>query len=151
MKVIIINGPNLNTLGRREPEYYGIQTLEDIEQLCQETAEQLAMQVEWRQSNHEGEIVDWLQQTDADGIIINAAAYSHTSIAIRDALMACQRPAIEVHLSNIYQREGFRQEGLLNDIAHGVIIGFGAQSYTLALQAMKQLLAMGDNQWTLEL
>jgi 3-dehydroquinate dehydratase-2 len=136
--VLILNGPNLNMLGVREPAIYGAHTLDDLEAACQERAEVLGLSVDFRQSNSEGDLVGWIQQAraDHDGIIINAGAYTHTSIAILDALTLAERPVIEVHLSNIYQRESFRHHSYISRVAKGVICGLGIQGYLLALDAM---------------
>jgi 3-dehydroquinate dehydratase-2 len=140
--VLVLNGPNLNRLGRREPEIYGALTLEDIGQLCLKTAEALGLEVDFRQSNHEGELVGILQEA-ADrhaAVILNAGAYTHTSVAIHDALRLFDGPVIEVHLSNIFARETFRHHSYVSPVADGVICGLGAQGYALALQAVKNLL-----------
>ena len=135
--VIIINGPNLNMLGEREPDVYGNETLSDIEQTCRDCAKKLGLEFEFRQSNSEGEIVSWIQESTRHfaAIIINAGAYTHTSIAIHDALKGCGLPSFEVHLSNIYQREDFRQVSYIAKLAKGVICGFGSQGYEFALRA----------------
>jgi len=140
--ILILNGPNLNMLGTREPHIYGSQTLADIIQDCQQLATSLSITITAQQSNHEGELVEWIQhaRSSADGIIINAGAYTHTSVAIRDALSAFDKPIIEVHLSNLYKREPFRHHSYISDIATGCIIGLGAIGYRLALQAMKEKL-----------
>lgn len=140
--ILVVNGPNLNMLGLREPHIYGSTTLDDLETLCQEHAEGLGLTVDFRQSNHEGEIVSWIQQarTDHDGIIINAGAYTHTSVAILDALSAAERPVVEVHLSNIFKREAFRHHSYISPVAVGVICGFGPHGYRMALDAMAQIL-----------
>lgn len=140
--VLIINGPNLNMLGVREPSVYGPDTLGDIEAACAERALLLGISVDFRQSNAEGEIVSWIQEArdNDDGIIINAAAYSHTSIAIVDALRMAELPVIEVHLSNIYQREPFRHHSYVSTVATGIICGLGGQGYMLALDAMAGLI-----------
>lgn len=145
-QVIILNGPNLNMLGSREPEIYGRQTLAEIEAACRERAATLGFPMDFRQSNNEGEIIGWIQQatTEAAGIIINPAAYTHTSIAIMDALLQCACPVIEIHLSNIFQRESFRHHSYVSPAAHGMICGFGGHSYLLALEAMARLLHQGD-------
>ncbi len=145
-QVIILNGPNLNMLGSRQPEIYGRQTLAEIEAACRERAAILGFSMDFRQSNSEGEIVEWIQQatTEAAGIIINPAAYTHTSIAIMDALLQCACPVIEIHLSNIFQRESFRHHSYVSTAAHGMICGFGGHSYLLALEAMARLLHEGD-------
>ena len=142
-KVLILNGPNLNLLGEREPNLYGDQTLDDIGAICQDVAQKLALELDFRQSNVEGELVSWIQQSrdTASGIVINAAAYTHTSVALLDALLACDIPVIEVHLTNIYQREEFRHNSYVSRAATGVICGFGAHGYVLALDAMAQILA----------
>ncbi len=136
--ILIINGPNLNLLGTRQPEVYGHDTLETIEAACAELASQLGLEVDFRQSNNEGEIVDWIQEsrTSHAGLIINAGAYTHTSVAILDALLAVDSPVIEVHLSNIYQRDEFRQNSYVSKAALGVICGLGAHGYELALEAL---------------
>jgi 3-dehydroquinate dehydratase-2 len=137
MKVLFLNGPNLNLLGTREPEVYGRATLADIEARVRERAKELRMQIDFRQSNQEGELVGWIQ--DAKGkfgvIVINAAAYTHTSIALRDAIAAVGVPTIEIHLSNIHAREEFRHKSLIAPVCCGQICGFGQKSYILALEA----------------
>jgi len=137
MKVLFLNGPNLNLLGQREPEVYGRTTLGDIEAEVRERAVQFGVGIEFRQSNLEGELVDWIQQAKGkfDVIVINAAAYTHTSIAIRDAIAAVSVPTIEIHLSNIHAREEFRQKSLIAPVCCGQIIGFGQKSYILAIEA----------------
>ena len=140
--ILVLNGPNLNMLGVREPEVYGHATLGDAEALCKKTASELGLAIECRQSNHEGEIVDAIHQAInwAQCIIINPAAYTHTSVAIRDALSSVSIPAIEVHLSNIYKREDFRQKSFVAQVVAGQISGFGAESYYLALEAASKLI-----------
>ena len=140
--VYVLNGPNLNLLGLREPEIYGRETLSDIEEACLERAAELGLQLDFRQSNHEGQLVDWIHEArqTADGIILNAGAYSHTSIALLDALAAAELPVVEVHLSNIYRREPFRHHSYISRVARGVICGFGGHGYELALTAMARLL-----------
>lgn len=141
--VFILNGPNLNLLGEREPEIYGSETLEDIKQRLAAAAADKGLAVDFRQSNREGELVDWIQEarTAASGLIINPAGYGHTSIAILDALLAAANiPCIEVHLSNIYTREPFRHRSLVSRAATGVICGFGSLGYDMALEAMAQRL-----------
>jgi 3-dehydroquinate dehydratase II len=139
--ILVLNGPNLNLLGVREPDTYGRETLADIEEACLERAADLDLTVDFRQSNHEGQLVDWIQEAreNADGIILNAGAYTHTSIAILDALRASELPVIEVHLSNIHRREGYRRHSYVSEAAQGMICGFGAHGYLLALEAMIQL------------
>jgi len=142
MKIAVIQGPNLNMLGVRETNIYGPMKLEDIHTQMQAVADQNGFEIEFFQSNLEGEIVDKIQEClgDADGIIINPAAYSHTSIAIRDALAAVQLPAVEVHLSNISAREDFRHKSLISPVVAGTIAGFGPFSYHLAMISMIQIL-----------
>jgi 3-dehydroquinate dehydratase-2 len=139
--VTIINGPNLNMLGTREPEIYGSETLADIEAKCRTLAGELGLELDFRQSNTEGEIVDWIQQAGGSqsAIILNAGAYTHTSVAIHDALLACGIPVIEVHLSNVFQREEFRHHSYISSVAKGVICGFGSQGYEFALRAAAKL------------
>lgn len=141
-RVLVLNGPNLNLLGTREPGTYGSETLKDVEALCKTTAGQLGLAVDFRQSNHEGELVTWIQDArkTADGILINPAAYSHTSVAIHDALRAVALPVAEVHLTNIHQREAFRHHSYVSPVAFGVICGFGSLGYKLALEALAQKL-----------
>lgn len=135
MKLLVINGPNLNMLGRRESTHYGTLTLTDINTKLIEKADGRA-EMEFFQSNHEGAIIDRIQQASGfDGIILNAGAYTHTSIAIRDALLTVKIPFVEVHLSNVYAREDFRHKSYLSDIAKGVVAGFGWMSYILALES----------------
>ena len=141
-KILILNGPNLNMLGEREPEIYGSDTLEGIGVACQHKGQTLGMSVDFRQSNDEGELVSWIQAAakDISGIVVNAGAYSHSSIAILDALKAVGLPTIEVHLSNIYRRESFRNHSYISQAALGVICGLGGQSYLLALDALARIL-----------
>ena len=138
--IFVLNGPNLNLLGSREPRIYGTQTLDDVKASLEERAKGLGVRVDFRQSNHEGELVDWIQEAmaKASAIIINAGAYSHTSIAIRDALAALQIPIVEVHLSNIHAREPFRRQSFVSQVARGAIVGLGSLGYLLALDAAAQ-------------
>ncbi len=137
MKILFLNGPNLNLLGQREPEVYGRATLADIEAAVRQRAGQLKAKIDFRQSNVEGELVDWIQQARGkfDVIVINAAAYTHTSIALRDAIAAVGVPTIEIHLSNVHAREKFRHRSLIAPVCCGQICGFGSKSYILALEA----------------
>ncbi|WP_417519993.1 type II 3-dehydroquinate dehydratase [Minwuia sp.] len=146
--LLILNGPNLNLLGTRQPEVYGRETLADIEGSCKQVASGFGVTVDFRQSNHEGELVDWIHQArgTAGGIIINPGAYSHTSVAILDALLAVEIPAIEVHLSNIHQREEFRHHSYISKAAKGVICGFGSLGYILAIQALTAELRAAQQQ-----
>ncbi|MEK7433889.1 MAG: type II 3-dehydroquinate dehydratase [Cyanobacteriota bacterium] len=133
-KILIINGPNLNLLGKREPEIYGHLTLKDIEEKCKEFSKNINCELDFRQSNHEGVIIDWLHDSkEFDGIIINAGAYTHTSIAIHDAIKSIGKKVIEVHLSNIHAREEFRKKSFISSVAVGQISGFGLKSYLMAL------------------
>ena len=135
--ITILNGPNLNMLGAREPEIYGATTLADIEALCNNAAQQLGMTIDFKQTNHEGELVEWVQQANAtSGLIINAGAYTHTSVALHDALKTLRVPVVEVHLSNIFAREPFRHHSYISPLAKGVICGFGAKGYVLAIEAL---------------
>ena len=136
MKVLIINGPNLNLLGLREPEIYGNKTYEQLCMDLQSLADTLGLVIDIYQSNHEGALIDRIQQTDANAILINAGAYTHTSIALRDVFLATKIPFVEVHLSNVYARESFRHRSYLSDISIGQIVGFGTNSYILALHGI---------------
>ncbi|RZM74998.1 type II 3-dehydroquinate dehydratase [Leptolyngbya iicbica] len=138
LKILVLHGPNLNFLGKREPGIYGLKTLEDINSLLQSLASELGVELSIEQSNHEGALVDLIQSTFGvfDGLLINPAAYTHTSVAIRDAIAAVAIPTVEVHLSNIHQREAFRHHSYIAPVAIGQISGFGAESYCLGLQAL---------------
>lgn len=140
--IAVLNGPNMNMLGLRQPHLYGSATLDDVEALCAETAEQLGLAIDFRQTNGEGELVTWVQQCRgrAAGIVINPAGYTTTSIALMDALLATELPVIEVHVTNIHRREEFRQHSFVSKAAVGVIAGLGVGGYALALQAMADLL-----------
>jgi 3-dehydroquinate dehydratase-2 len=141
--IYVLNGPNLNMLGLREPAVYGRESLADVEKRARARAKAVGLAVEFRQSNAEGELVTWIQEAreKAQGIILNAGAYSHTSIAILDALQAAELPVIEVHLSNIFRREEYRQHSFVSLAAKGVICGLGPKGYELALEAMAEMLA----------
>lgn len=145
--IYILNGPNLNLLGQREPGIYGAGSLEDIHGSCDGLASELGVEVVFRQSNHEGQLVDWIQEAakNASGIIINAGAYTHTSIALHDAIRAGSIPVIELHLSNIHAREEFRHKSYISPVANGVMFGFGADGYLLAIRAMISLIESKGN------
>lgn len=139
--IAVLNGPNLNLLGTREPELYGAQGLSDIQARCERVAADLDVQVEFFQSNHEGALVDEIQRRRGDaGIVLNAGAYTHTSVAIRDALAAVQVPFVEVHVSNVFAREPFRHHSYLSDLASGVIVGCGIEGYEFGLRRLAALL-----------
>jgi len=140
--IAVLNGPNLNLLGLREPDLYGHATLDDVEALCAATAEELGLAIDFRQTNAEGELVSWVQEFrgQAAGIVLNPAGYTTTSVALLDALLAFELPVIEVHLTNIHRREEFRQHSLVSKAAFGVICGFGVRGYALALEAMADIL-----------
>jgi 3-dehydroquinate dehydratase-2 len=140
--ILVLNGPNLNMLGTREPATYGYETLADVADLCERTAASHGLQIEFRQTNHEGELIDWIHQSRGrcGGIVINPAAWTHTSVAIRDALIAAELPVIEVHLSNVYKREEFRHHSFVSAVAVGVICGMGTHGYRLALEHFAHLL-----------
>ncbi len=139
--ILILNGPNLNLLGTREPEVYGATTLADIEASCHEHAKQVGVGIDFRQSNAEGELVNWVQEArgSAIAIVINAAGYTHTSVALHDALKATGLPVVELHLSNVYKRESFRHKSFISSVADGVMCGFGAHGYVMAIDAAKQI------------
>lgn len=141
--VWILNGPNLNLLGEREPDTYGGETLADIEKRCAKAAKKAGVKIEFRQTNHEGELVAWIQEArdSAAGLAINAGAYTHTSVAVLDALRLLDIPIVEVHLSNIFAREEFRHHSYVSAAATGVICGFGGDSYLLALQALATIIS----------
>ena len=141
--IVILNGPNLNLLGVREPATYGTETLADIEEACLERGAELGLAIEFRQSNHEGQLIDWIQEAreTAHGIVINPGGYTHSSVAILDALRATELPVIEVHLSNIFRRESYRARSYISQAAAGVISGLGGHGYVLALEAMARIVA----------
>ena len=140
--VLVLNGPNLNMLGKRQPKIYGRETLADVEKACRVEAARLGLAIEFAQSNHEGVLVDLIQaaRDKNSAVVINAGAYTHTSVALLDALNAAELPAVEVHISNIYKRESFRHHSYISPAAVGVIAGLGTQGYLLALQALARLL-----------
>ena len=145
-RILVLNGPNLNLLGQREPAIYGRTTLAEIEEMCRAEGKRLGLEVECRQSNSEGELVGWVQEASGgfDAAVLNAGAYSHTSIALLDALRSLNKPLIEVHLSNIYRRETFRQHSYVSLAADGVICGLGPRGYLLALDALAAILEEAD-------
>jgi 3-dehydroquinate dehydratase-2 len=143
--IYVLNGPNLNMLGTREPDIYGHASLADVEKLCRATAERFGFTVEFRQSNHEGEIVDWIQEAgrnNAAGVVLNAAAYTHTSIAIHDAIAAVRPPVIEVHISNIFARESFRRRSTIAPVAKASLCGFGIDGYALAITGLAAIVGI---------
>jgi 3-dehydroquinate dehydratase II len=145
--IYVLNGPNLNLLGQRQPEIYGRATLADVEKLCRGTAKRHGLAIEFRQSNHEGEIVDWIQQARAEkaaGLVINPAGYGHTSVAILDALAVLEAPVIEVHISNIHARESFRRRTYVSQIARAVLCGFGVHGYALAIDGLAAMIDAKD-------
>ena len=146
--IAVLNGPNINMLGLREPEKYGSATLDDLEALCAETAEALGLAIDFRQTNAEGELINWVQECRgrAAGIVINPAGYTHTSIALMDALLAVDLPVIEVHITNIHRREEFRHHSYVSKAATGVIAGLGVEGYALALRAMAGLVGAGEEE-----
>ena len=145
-RIIIINGPNINLLGERKQSQYGKLTFEELKQKCLETGKNQKIEIEFYQSNIEGEIVTKIQDSrdKCDGIIINAAGFTHSSVSIRDALEIFKKPKIELHISNIYKREEFRQKSLLSDVVSGIICGLGINGYILAINAMQELLENGN-------
>jgi 3-dehydroquinate dehydratase II len=141
--IYVLNGPNLNLLGTREPEKYGRATLQDAEELCRKTADRHGFATVFRQSNHEGELVDWIHEAKAEGaagIVINPAAYTHTSVALRDAVLAADLPTIEVHLTNIFARESFRHHSFIAPAARASLCGFGVDGYALAITGLAAML-----------
>ena len=144
--VLVLNGPNLNPLGTREPAIYGRETLADVAHRCTEAGDRLGLSIEFKQSNAEHQLIDWLHDARErfDGIVINPAAYTHTSVALADALTAIAKPVIEVHISNVHKREAFRHHSFVSPIAEAVIVGCGTQGYVLALERMAVLLVKED-------
>lgn len=143
--LLVLNGPNLNLLGTREPETYGTATLADVEQLAAQTAERFGMSVECRQSNHEGQLIDWIHEARGRhaGVVLNPGAYSHTSVAIRDAISSVELPVVEVHLSNIHAREPFRHHSYVSAVAVAVLCGTGVQGYAYAVEHLARLAGRG--------
>jgi len=146
--VYVLNGPNLNLLGKRQPTIYGHETLADVEEACRQTATELGLELRFHQSNREYEIIDWIHEAreTAAGIVINPAAFTHTSVAILDALNSFDGPVIEIHISNIHKREAFRHHSYVSGRADGVIAGFGTQGYTLAMRRLATLIDKGTDQ-----
>jgi 3-dehydroquinate dehydratase-2 len=144
-QIAVLNGPNLNLLGLRQPEVYGTMTLDDVESLCAEMGEALRLAIDFRQTNSEGELITWVQECRgrASGIVINPGGYTHTSVALMDALLAVELPVVEVHISNIHRREAFRHRSYVSRAATGVICGFGIRGYALALTALSDILEEG--------
>ncbi len=142
-RLLVLNGPNLNKLGTREPQIYGSATLADVEALCKKTAAELGFDAECRQSNHEGDLVTWIGDAPDtfSGIVLNAAAYTHTSVAILDALKTAGLPVIEVHISNVFAREAFRHHSYISPVASGVLCGFGIEGYALAIRGLAAVIA----------
>ena len=145
-KILIINGPNINLLGKRETTFYGKTTLEDLKKQCKKYAKKKNIGLKFKQTNIEGEMVSLIQESNkkSDGLIINAAGYTHTSVAIRDALVIFKKPSIELHISNIYKREEFRHKSMISDVVTGIICGLGTNGYILAINAMHELIKNGN-------
>ena len=146
MKVLVLNGPNLNLLGTREPGIYGAQTLADVEKICHDEGARHGLQIDFRQSNHEGQLIDWIHAAGRDhaagtllGVVLNAGAYTHTSIALHDAIKGANIPVIELHISNVHAREPFRHHSYLSPAAKAVMAGFGVRGYALAIAGLKAL------------
>jgi 3-dehydroquinate dehydratase-2 len=144
--ILILNGPNLNLLGTREPGVYGAQTLDDVEKICLDEGTKLGLSIDFRQSNHEGQLIDWIHEAGREcaagnmlGVVFNAGAYTHTSIALHDAIKGASVPVIELHISNVHAREAFRHHSWLSPVARGVMAGFGVQGYALAIAGLKLL------------
>ncbi len=142
MKLLVLNGPNLNMLGKREPEIYGKNTLNDVQDLVENYCNKIGASIDFYQSNHEGDLIDKIQQTDVDGIVFNAGAYTHTSIALRDAIASVKTPVVEVHISNVHSREEFRHKSMIAPVCLGQICGFGLNSYILAIEGLYRFLSM---------
>jgi 3-dehydroquinate dehydratase-2 len=143
--VLVLNGPNLNLLGTREPGIYGVQTLADVERVCKDTAGEFGLELDFRQSNHEGELIDWIQEAGpADsggciGVVLNPGALTHTSLALHDAITGAQVPVIEVHISNVHAREEFRRHSFISPVAAGIVVGFGVTGYILAIRGLYEI------------
>jgi 3-dehydroquinate dehydratase-2 len=148
VKVFVLNGPNLNLLGEREPDVYGTKTIEDLEEMCRARGKELGLDIDFRQSNYEGELVEWLQDARraAEGVVLNAGALSHYSLAVRDAVVAASVPVVEVHISNIHAREEWRDTSVISEVAEGVIVGLGLHGYLLALDALAVILVGGPEE-----
>ncbi len=149
--ILVLNGPNLNLLGTREPAVYGAHTLDDVRALCEATGRTLGVAVDLRQSNHEGVLIDWIHEAGTAfragtllGVVLNAGAYTHTSIALHDAVKGAGVPVVEVHISNVHAREPFRQHSWLSPVAAGIVVGFGIDGYALALQGLARRAAAGS-------
>ena len=143
MKILVLNGPNLNLLGLREPAVYGATTLADVEQLCRDAGARLGVEVECRQSNHEGVLIDWIHEAGAAhrlgelaGAVFNAGAYTHTSVALHDAIKGAEVPVVEIHISNVHAREAFRHHSFISPAAAGIVVGFGVDGYALAIEGL---------------
>jgi len=144
--VLVLNGPNLNLLGTRKPEVYGSTTLADVEEMCRQEAGKLGLEVVFRQSNHEGQLIDWIHEAGAEvkagnsiGAVFNPGAFTHTSVALHDAIEAASLPLIELHISNVHKREQFRHHSYISPVARGIIVGFGVHGYALAISGLYQL------------
>ena len=145
-KILVLNGPNLNLLGTREPAQYGHETLPDVVRLCEEAGAKLGIEVECRQSNHEGALIDWIHESGREvaagrllGVVFNAGAYTHTSVALHDAIKGASVPVIELHISNVHAREAFRHHSFISSVARGIIVGLGVKGYALAIEALARL------------
>ncbi|MFC5906680.1 type II 3-dehydroquinate dehydratase [Streptacidiphilus monticola] len=145
-RALVLNGPNLNLLGTREPDVYGAQTLDDVAALCRKTGEELGLDVDFRQSNHEGVLIDWIQEAgtaqasgELIGAVFNPGAYTHTSVALQDAIKGVGLRVIELHISNVHTREAFRHRSFISPVAAGIVVGFGTQGYALALRGLRDL------------
>ena len=151
--VLVLNGPNLNLLGDRENSIYGSQTLADVAELCRAEAVRYELELDFRQSNHEGELIDWIQEAGRRyaagnllGVVLNAGAYTHTSIALHDAISGARVPVVELHISNVHAREPFRQHSYISSVAAGIVVGFGVAGYPLAIDGLRRLAATGQGE-----